>query len=276
MFGVLLASVGALFEEVADVIGKAKMKAREESIYGMAFLSFFWGPFWFLAVILWKHQFVFQLASLPVFIPRVILEIIQIHFTVRAIAKADRSTFSFIRTGTIPLLIAADIMLGYPLAGHQIAGMALIALALALIFAGRAVAKDGMLFIILSTIGAAATTTLYKYDIAHFNSVEAEQFVLVGMLVVYFFLYALIIRKENLLRLLGRRTYFIQSFSSGFGGVLESFAFLFAPASIITAARRAASVLWGVLSGNVYFHEKHIFLKIAFFTLLAAGTILLV
>src|SRR3990167_1328716 len=98
MFGVILVSIGALFGEIYDSIGKNKVESREQSLYTMAFLSLFWGTFFFAAASIVKNDlFIFRLDSLPTFSIRAILEIIQSYFSVFAIVQADRTTFSFLR-----------------------------------------------------------------------------------------------------------------------------------------------------------------------------------
>jgi hypothetical protein len=48
---------------------------------------------------------------------------------------------------------------------------------------------------------------------------------------------------------------------AGAGMMLGSFAFLFAPASIILAVKRSSVILWSMVAGNVFFHEKKAFIK---------------
>lgn len=95
-------------------------------------------------------------------------------------------------------------------------------------------------------------------------------------LLAYFYIVALCVGKENPLRLLRQRIFFTQSFAAGAGSVVMSFAYLFASAAVITSAKRSLSMLWSILSGSMYFHEKHIAVKLVSFILLAAGVILLV
>jgi hypothetical protein len=73
-----------------------------------------------------------------------------------------------------------------------------------------------------------------------------------------------------------KRVFFAQSFVAGIGAVLVSFAYLFASASVITAAKRAISVFWAIISGNLYFQEKQIIFKIIMFALITLGIIFLI
>jgi len=87
---------------------------------------------------------------------------------------------------------------------------------------------------------------------------------------------AFFIAKENPIRFLKKSIFLGQSLSEGAGSVVMSFAYLFAPASIITTAKRAFSILWATLSGTFYFHEKHFLLKLLSFALIVGGLILLI
>ena len=92
----------------------------------------------------------------------------------------------------------------------------------------------------------------------------------------YFLIMAFFIAKENPIKFLKKPIFIGQSFSEGIGAVLGSFAYLFAPASIITTAKRSLSVLWSIVAGKVYFHEKHLIIKLMAFTLIIGGLVLLV
>lgn len=276
MLGILLVSLGTFFEEISDSIGKKEVRDKKETVYTMAFLFLLWGFFWFGGILLYKQTFGFSLESVPTFSLRLVLEIIQMHTAVLAVVLADRSTFGFIRTGTLPLLLAVDLFLGYPVAMPQIAGIALIICSLLVLSLNHGIKKRGFGYVAYSTVGAVATISLYKYNITYYNSVEAEQFLMHLFLLSYFYVVALRVGRENPLRLLQQRVFFTQSFAAGIGSVVMSFAYLFASASVITSAKRSLSVFWSILSGNIYFHEKHAVVKLVSFVLLVAGVALLV
>jgi len=275
MFGIIFASIGSFFEEVFSVIGKKEIRKHEESIYSMGFLLYFWSVIFFLAIILLKGSFDFSLASLPTFITRVVLEVFVVTISLHALVKSDRSTFSFIRTITLPLLLLVDFFLGYTLTFNQIFGISIIIFSLLILFLNHGVSKRGLKYVIISAILAVGTISLFKYNITNFNSVEAEQFLAQSILLIYFFIMAKTYSKENPLKLMRKSLIFKQSLSEGLGAVLISFAYVYAPASVITSAKRSSSVLWAVLSGNRMFHEKHIVLKLTLFVMLTVGIILL-
>ena len=68
--------------------------------------------------------------------------------------------------------------------------------------------------------------------------------------------------RKNLLRHLKRWRVLIHAVTGGLMSVLVSFAFLFAPSSIIITAKRTSAILWAIISGNRFFHEQHIGAKL--------------
>ncbi|MEK7118546.1 MAG: hypothetical protein AAB869_02940 [Patescibacteria group bacterium] len=275
MIGILLVSIGSFFDEISILIGKTAVQNKKETIYSMAFLSLIWGTLWFLVIILVRGQFIFSFASLPTLILRTLVEIAIVYVSTIAVIRSDRSTFGFVRTGTIPLLLIADIWLGYTLTLPQVFGIVVLVLALLVAFLNHGIEKDGLKFVLLATIFPVVTISLFKYDITHFNSVEAEQLITHVVLLFYTFIMARRVGHENPFKMLTTRIFFVQSFAAGVGGVLVSFAYIFAPASTITAAKRAVSVLWAIIAGNLYFEEKHILLKIMLCIFVAFGIALL-
>ena len=127
MFGLALTSLGTLLQEISTSIGKWEVGHRRESLYTFGVLNLIWGGAIFSVLVLaGKFEFVFSAASWPTFLARALLELVQIHVTLIAITRADRSSMGFVRAGTIPLLLLADIFLGYKLAPLQILGVAVI------------------------------------------------------------------------------------------------------------------------------------------------------
>jgi hypothetical protein len=276
MFGVILISIGTFFEEISDTIGKHKVSTQQESPYTMAFLSLFWGAIFFALICLIKNNaFVFRLESLPTFLTRAALEIMQLYISVLAIIRADRTTFSFVRTITIPLLLLVDLILGYKIGLLPIAGITLIIIALFVIFSNHGIKKQGISLVIFSAINGVFTTSLFKFNITHFNSVAAEQLLINLILLICFFILAIIKGKENPLFFLTKPIFFLQSASTGLGGVLESFSFNYGAASIMMAAKRSSAIFWSILSGKAYFKEKNVLIKIIVFFILLLGLILL-
>lgn len=278
MIGVLLALAGTFLGEVSNSIGKRKVEEKAIGIYSMGFIQII-GAFLFfvLIVILNRSAFVFQLTSFKTYLPRLALEILQLHATLLAVIRTDRSTYGFFRTATVPLLLLVDVILGYQLNFAQIFGIGLIAVTFILMFVGRAVfSKTGIGWVVLITLNAVVTTSLYKYDITHFNSVAAEQLPMLLLSLIYLLFMSYITAGENPFKFFRKRIYQTQSLADGVAGVVLSYAIAFAPASVIIAAKRSGEVLWATLSGNIYFAERNLALKLTIFLLLATGIVLLV
>ena len=275
MFGFILAAASSFVSEISTSIGKSEVLKRTESRYAMAFLTYFVAFFWFLGIILYQQDFKFSWESLPTFGTRVLLEIILTYVSIKAIVESSRSTFSFVRVGTMPLLLLVDIFTGYQISIPQILGISTIVLAVLFLFKNHGLEKKGIGYVVASTILAVVTISLYKYDISYYNSVATEQFLTIGFLLIYFYVAAYYSSRKNPLKLLLRPLFFMQSFGDGFAGVLGSFAYSFAPASLVVAVLRSSAILFSMLSGNVYFHEKKLLLKIFVASLLILGIILL-
>lgn len=276
MFGVILVSIGTFFEEISTVIGKNKVNLHEESPYMMAFLNLFWAAiFYALVILIKKQEFIFQLASLPIFSIRLFLEIIQVYVTVLAITKADRTTFGFVRTITIPLLLLVDLFLGYQIGLLPALGVVLIIAALVITFSHKGIKKEGLSLVIFSAVNAVLTISLFKYNISHYNSIAAEQVLMCSMLVIFFLILTIIKTKENPFIFLTKPVFFLQSAAMGLGGAVISFGYAFSAASVMTAASRSTAIFWSILSGRAYFKERHIVFKILIFALILIGLILL-
>lgn len=277
MFGIILASLGTFFEEVSDIIGRNEISKKRETIYTMGFLQMFWATIFFLVLVLVHNDaFKFSAASLPTFSIRVVLEIIQVYITLVAVVEADRSTFGFIRVLTIPLILLVDLAIGYQIATLQIVGIGLIILSMLILFMDHDFSKKASRLVLFTAFNSVATISLYKYNITHFNSVAAEQLIMLIILLTCLTFAAFYITKEHPFKMLGKKVFFLQSFAQGVGSLIESFAYSFAAASIIISAKRSSSVFWATLSGGLYFKERHILVKLSMFLLLTAGIVLII
>lgn len=276
MLGIVLAGVGNFFAEIAESIGKKEGHDKIASVYTLSFISLFFGAIFILTLGIIRGNLIFSLASLPTFVPRAFLEILQAYATTRALIEADRGDFGFVKSLTIPLLLIIDLTLGYPLSFLQMAGMVLILIAVSTLLLYERHTVRGLFWLLISAVNASITISLYKYDITNFNSVEAEQSLIIVILLIYFFVCAQALAKENPFRFLGRRVFFAQSFSAGLAHVANSFAYLFASPSVIVTALRSFAVLFALLSGKLYFHEKYIALRSLVLLLVVVGLALLI
>jgi len=276
MIALTLLGIGSLFGEIGSSIGKWQAAHKKEGIFLMGFLELFWGTFFFFCIAFFRGTFDFSLTSLPTFMPRVILEILLMTSAMLAVQKAERTAIGFLTVGTLPLLLVVDIFLGYTISLKEIIGISIIIITLLILFLNHGISKKGVGYIIFTTISSVATLSLYKYDITHFNSVEAEQGITYLILLIYFGITSILINKQNPFSYIFKYPFAIQSISLGAGAVLVSFSYLFAPASIITSGKRAFRAMVTIVFGGRYFKEKKIPIKIGGLLFIILGLTLLV
>lgn len=275
MFGVIITFFSTFFDEIGCSITKIKLNQGQISVYSIGLINSLAATLLYIIVNLAKWEFHFSWASLPTLAVRAILEVILTGIALSAIASADRSTFGFIRVVTIPLLLTVDFLLGYKISGWQMAGMGMIIFSLFLLFSYQGVKKQGAILSLLSAGLAAATITLYKYDITYYNSVAAEQTIISLVIMVFLIGLAFFKAKENPFVFLKQKIYFFQTLINAVPAFLNSYAYIFAPASVILSAYRSSAVFWSVVSGKVYFKEEHLLIKAVCLILLLGGIILL-
>lgn len=276
MFGIILASLSTLFKEASSSIGKNEVAHHRESMYMMGFINLSASLIFFGAVGLIRHNFIFDSASLPTFLIRAVLEILQVFLALKAITLASRGTFGFLRTLTIPLLLAVDIFLGYNIALGQIIGIGVIVVGLIFLFVNHGIEKRGMWWVLGSAVNAVITISLFKYNITNFNSVEAEQTLMIAILLIYFFILLMKRTTDRPWHIFTHRKFLFQALTEGAGSVVSAFAYNFATASIIVAIERASAIFWSILSGNIFFKEKKFLIKAMAMILFIAGIVLVI
>jgi hypothetical protein len=271
MPGIILTALSQLFAESATSMGKYEAEHNRESLYAMGFLNSFWTTVFLIGIGLVQHDLVFSLASLPTFALRMVLEMTLMIVTLHAVLEAERSTFAFLRILTIPLLLMVDLALGYSLSTFQVLGISCVVVGFVFLLTNHGLSKRGKLYSLLSAVLAVATISLYKYDITHFNSVAAEQAVMNSILLIMLIVLARVRTRENLFAYLTKPAFILQSVISGFSGVFLSYAYVFAPASIITSTKRSFEMVGAIVFGRKVFHEGHLVIKIASFALMTLG-----
>lgn len=272
MFVLLLLLSATFTEEVSESLGKRSIHKRRETIYNAAFLSVFWAVLFLLATLAFGAEFRLTSASLPTLAVRTILEIVMAYLGAELLLKADRTTVGFLRLLTIPILLGVDIALGYKLSSLQIVGVVVMFVALCLAFHDNPRGKKGAHLAIMSALLGIVTTSLYKYDITHYNSVVGEQVAVLSSVLTFFY----VASKKSPLYLLVKPLTGAQSLSHGTGEVLMSFAYSFAPASVVMAMRRTFALVWTIIFGHTYFHEKSLKRKIYSGAILVIGLALVV
>ncbi len=272
MTALVLVLLGSIFLEFSTSLGKYEVKHKKESLYAFGFLSGFWSLIILLITGLFiRDEFIFSLASLPTFGLRAVLEVGLVFLTLHAVLEADRSTYSFLRVLTIPLLLLVDLSLGYAISTTQIIGIFIVITTVLFLIFHHDLSKKGKLLCLASAMLAVVVISLYKYNITHYNSVEAEQSLMIFINLVVLAAAGRIQKHENVLANFKRPLFLVQSLAMGAAGTLLSFAYVFAPASIIVTIERSCGVLASIISGRVYFHEKHLYLKLLAGAAIIAG-----
>ena len=276
MLAVAMIFASTLLHETADTMGKKAVKKRRETVYSLAFLGIFWSLVFLVAAALLGAEFVVTGASLPILIPRIILEAVLAYIGAEAIVRADRSTLGFLRLLTIPLLLVVDIILGYRLTTWQFIGIGLMFGGLLLAFHHNPRGKKGAGLALLGAVIGVATASLYKWNITHYNSVVGEQVIMFSCLLLFFYVQSVRHSHTSPLRLLLRPRSGAQSLAGGLGAAIEGFAYQFAPASVIIALKRSLALMWSIVFGHTYFHEKSFRRKVYSGAVLLAGLCLVV
>ncbi|MFA5935749.1 MAG: hypothetical protein WC787_02775 [Patescibacteria group bacterium] len=276
MLGIALMAAGTSLEEVSTSIGKAQMKKRIETpyTYGVLTASVAFLMFSVSGLIRFSSQH-FDAASLPTLVLRIVLEIVQATVTIHAIKFADRSTYGFLRTLTIPGLLLVDLSLAYRIDAMQFVGICFIVLALLLLFLNHGFSKHGTWLVVISALNAVLTTSLYKYNITHFNSPEVEQLIVLPILALFFITMAIFKDKRNPFLLFRHPLCLVQAGFMGAGSILDALSLLFGVPSVLVAVKRTTGVFMSVLLGHAVFAEKHLILKITAFVLCGTGILLL-
>ncbi len=276
MIGIILTTIGTFFDEISLSIGKWEVLNNRENLYTFGFLNYFWTLIIFIVIAIIKNKFVFDIASIPILIVLIVLQTLQIYSSLKGIILADRSTSGFLMVITIPLLLLVDMFLGYKIGIIEIVGISIIVISLILLSLNHGLSKKGIGYVIFSSINAVATISIYKYCITHYNSVEAQQIITLSFLLIFLFIMSMWKFKQNPFLYLFKKEFLFQSIFTGIGGVFISISYVYAPASIITGARRAFSVLWSIASGSKLFHERHILIKIFSSILIITGLVFLI
>ncbi len=192
MFGIILTIIGTLLDEVSTSAGKTAARLKIQNIFTSAFITNACSALMFTGIAIWRWPHM-TLEAWPTFLVRLPLELCVTFFTVTAVAKCARSAFGLVRTGTIPMLLLVDALMGYSLSYAQILGIALITSAIFLLYVNHGLERRGLKYAILATLLPVATISLAKYNFNHGNSWELEQ--ALAFLVTTVMLYAISRRK---------------------------------------------------------------------------------
>jgi hypothetical protein len=276
MIGILLQGIATFFQEISGSLGKWMVACREEGFYSLGFQTSVLSLVFFVGyVVLDLTRWHLDPRTYPTLALLCVMEMAQGWATMKATVIAERSTFNFIRVGTMPFALGIDLMLGQFISVPQIIGITVIMLALAVLFAGHGIAKAGRWLLVFTALNSAVTLSIYKWHITNYNSVPAEQIILGVTQTAFFFWGAWHFCHENALKLMAKPHALIQSLAYSAGNVIQSYSYLYAPTSIIITANRSFSALWAIVAGRRVFHEKALKLRLVVLGLIVVGLVLL-
>jgi drug/metabolite transporter (DMT)-like permease len=282
MIGLVLWIIWTFFEELNNSLLKEKSK-KYHYVTVWVIMSCF-SLLVFIVMWLYKHysgdlELVFNTASIPLLIVRLIFEVLQSYFTLLAIKQCDRSTFSILRVLTIPLLVIADIVLWYQFTSYSLIWIAIILLSFIWFNTNhRTINWKGWYFALFTAINAVITLSLFKYSITNYgNSLEIDQWIMALWTVIFFIWYNLKKEKKIGLYLLKKeKIFWIQWILMAITSIILSYSYLYLNASEATAVKRAWEMFWSVLAGFVFFQETNFIKKILFALCIILGLIVMV
>jgi len=276
MLGILFQGVASFFEEISGSLGKAIVTKQASALFALTFINSVGTIAMNAAYALaGEGRFVLHPASYPTLALLCVMAATQAYAAMMGTALSSRSTFNFVRTGTMPLLLGIDLALGVAVTARQSYGILLIVVALGVLFMNHGIDRKGLGWVVISTVNSAASIAIYKWHITTYNSVAAEQIVLHAAIALSFLAMALRHGGLRPFAVLRNGSTWAQTFTYGFGVFLEGFAYQYGPASVILAAKRSFAVLWAIVTGNRVFNEGKLGLKLAASGVVICGIVLL-
>jgi drug/metabolite transporter (DMT)-like permease len=225
----------------------------------------------FAVLLAQDRNFTRTLASFFLLIFQVLAGVLFQELTNKAIHHADRSTFSVMSTMAIPLLLISDVILGYEVSWWQIVGVIVLTLTLGItIFRGDFSLK-GIKYIISSNLISLGTIIAFKYSTTHYTSTEMMNLLNSGLMSILFFIIVSRAKGRKGIKEALQPKYFGFASLYGIGGVLCAAAYKYMIASMVIALKRFFSMMFGVITGKLYFHEENITRKLSIASLIGVG-----
>jgi len=275
MISVLLATLSSLLVEVSSSVGKFAMRKKWESPPVMSLLNTLWTAGYFaLTSIIFPASFVIQDRTILLFPLLIVLNIAQTVATTIAIQRASRSTFSLLRSLTIPLLAGIDAFTAPAMPITKYVAMGIMFVSIVWLQRNHGIEKRGALITIFTAVNASVTIALMKYVLTQGTSIAAAQLIVLAPILIVLAIWTICRPGPKLAR---GHTKIIaaQTASYGLSSLIESYALVFAPASVVTTASRSACVLWSIVFGHSVFHERRLHEKVIASIGIVIGLVLL-
>ena len=265
----LMLSGTFLWEQAAIRIKEYKnLSVYQKAIFVTFFQIIISLSFWFFF-----NSLYFKITILSVIFALllVLLAVSFYYFAMKTIEVADRSTASIFSVLVLPMLLISDIVLWYWINIYQIVWVLFITLVLLISSYSGTLNLKWFKYIIITTIVAFTSTVIFKYQISHYTSVYAQLLIqsffscLIVMWIVYKQFWFIGIKS------LIKKDYALIGFLRWLNTMLTSLAYMFGPASIISAFKRVWAMFWWVVFGKIIFHETNVWKKIANVAVLSFG-----
>lgn len=275
MFGIILAVIAAFFVEIGCSIAKYESSKHSENVWSAMFLNNCVTLLMYVGLGMYCGTLTFAVTSWPLVILSIVVCLIASFVGNTVTLRAPRSLAGSFRMLTVPLLTIVDYYLGYDISPVQVLGIGIVIATILTLMKRDAWHKPSTKWLLLNTVCTVVHLSLYKYTIDNVTSVETLQTLFSGAVLISSIIGAHFFQKQNLFKLFKKPFALLQAGSMGIGSVLDGFAYLYAPASIITASYRSAQALCTLVTGSLYFHEHKIWSKIIAVLFLSGGVLLL-
>lgn len=271
-----MTAISSIFRETSTAIGKIEIREHHESIYSMGFLSLMIVTIVFVAIAFIDEGGIhIHPDSYGLLGARIGLDIVGTYLSLVAIKKATRSTMSFFRLITVPLILIVDVIIGYTISVASFFGMGIVLVGLGFLFFSHGTSRKGIGWVLAQATLATATFSLFKYNIDTYNTIASEQAVATMVMLVVAFIMAFVVRREGFREIIWKKSHLGQSFLAAISSTLASFAFNFASPSVLVTVKRGSDIIASVISGNMVFHEKHLAKKLTALAVVIGGLVLL-
>jgi len=175
----------------------------------------------------------------------------------------------------IPLLLVLDILLGYEItARHILGGIMLLGMLIYIIYKGDFSMK-GIKYVIAANLLSVLTITAFKYSTSYFGSTELVNFYSAlfagGLFVV------IVGRTKGIKGILKicKPKYLAFASLYGIASVLNAAAYKYMISSMVIACKRFFAMMFGIISGKLYFQEKNLLKKISVASMIGMGVIVM-
>lgn len=271
MIGIILGFFGTLLFEINNVL--LKDRTKKYHVITLWVVTTFLSMSIFFLTWLYKYFFsdislYFNPESIWLLALRAFLEILQSLFTIIALKHCDRSTFSILRILTIPLLVLADILLWYNFSIYSYIWIGIILFSFIFFNTNHKTLNwKWWYYALFISINAVFTLSLFKYSITHYwNSLEIDQFIMWFSTLIFFIVYNYFFHEKKLwFHLFKKEKIFVfQWILIWIWAVAISYTYQYLNASEATALKRAWEMIWAIWSWFMFFWEKNLKKKIAF------------